>query len=136
MSDLDLWLDWNSDLILTPSGSVQMATGWDATRQGIVRSLITNPAQELPDGTITTPDYVFEPEYGVGLGKMVDQDFGAVTLSTLEQKIQNAVLSDPGVDSSVPPSVLFNQPNNYTLDIVISVVQVNGQPGTIALQVT
>jgi hypothetical protein len=136
MSNPDFWLDWNSDLLLTPSGSIQVATGWDSTRQGIVRSLITNPAQTLPDGTTTTPDYIFEPDFGVGLGAMVDQNYDTASLQALEQKIQNAVLNDPGVNSSAPPSVQFNQPNNYTLDIIISVTQISGEPGTIALAVT
>lgn len=136
MAQQTLYLDWNSDLLLTPSGSIQMATGWDMVRQRIIRHLITNPAQRLPDGTLTPPDYIFHTDYGVGLGKMVGQAFDPAFQAVLERRITRAVLQDSAVDSSAPPSVQFVKPQPDTLWIVISVTLKSGRPGTIALKVS
>ncbi len=132
---MDAWLDWNSDLLLTPNGDVQAATGWDEVRQRIIRRLITNPAQQLPDGTFTLADDIWNPDYGIGLGTMVGQSFGADFEARIERRIAKAVLEDSAVDSTVPPSVKFVRPQPDSLWIVIGVTLVTGKPGTIALKV-
>lgn len=133
---MDFYLDWQGDLMVTPSGSIQTAVGWDQTRQRIIRSLCTNSAQELPDGTFTTADYIFEPSFGIGLGKLVDEAANSDFFGALEQRIQAAVLADQDVSSSVPPSVQFNWINSETLQILIGVTLITGEPGQIALNVS
>jgi hypothetical protein len=131
-----LYLDWNQDFLLTPSGSLQLAVGWDEVRQRIIRRLITVAAQTLPDGTITPPNYIFHPTYGVGLAILVDQDFGEVYLGQLTQRIQSAVLQDVAVSSTIPPSIKVIQSSTNTVWIVIGVTLVTGQYGEIALMAT
>lgn len=128
------WLDWNRGFLLTPSGSIQTATGWDAYRQRVVRRIITNPAQQLPDGTFTPADYVFVPSFGVGLGSLVDQPFSADNLADTERRISLGVLADPETNSSVPPNIIFQRPNVSQLNIFISATTVSGQSGTIAIR--
>ena len=130
------YLDWNSDLILTPSGSVQFASGWTAVRQRIIRIVITNSAELLPDGTYTVADDVFAPDFGVGLGSLVDQAFNDNFEAELQRRIAQGVLEDADVDSTTPPSVVFQRPNPATLIIVIGVVLSTGQPGTVSVQIT
>ena len=126
-----LFLEWNDDLKITPSGSVQMASDWDIVRQRIIRRIITNSAQELPDGTFTPPDYVWDPSFGIGLGSMVDQPFNAALISRLEAAITRGVLLDAAVESSIPPSIKFVQPNLQTLWISIGVTVVGCGAGVI-----
>jgi len=133
---MDLYLDWNSDLLLTPSGSVQTAVGWDQIRQRVIRRVITNSAQQLPDGTQTQADDVFATDFGLGMGKMVDQDFDDEFLAELERRITLGVLEDSDVDTSIPPSIVFLQPNPSTLRISVTVTLLTGQQGQIALEVT
>lgn len=90
----------------------------------------------LADGSQTPPDYIFEPDFGAGLGKNVDGSFSQDYLQTLERKIALAVLQDAGIDSTVPPTVKFSQPNPSTLRIAISVVLLSGRPGQISLTVS
>ena len=34
---MDLYLEYNGDLIVTPNGSIQTAVGWDQVRERILR---------------------------------------------------------------------------------------------------
>jgi len=132
----DFYLDYGGDFIITPSGSIQSATGWTQVRQRIIRRLITTAAEILPDGTFTPAGDIFAPDFGVGLGSLVDQSFSEGFQAELQRKIAQGVLEDEDVDSTVPPSIVFQNPNPSTLVIVIGVTLKTGQPGTISIQVT
>lgn len=132
----DFSLDWNGDLTITPSGSIQLAVGWTQVRQRIIRRIITNPAGILPDKTFSPADDVFNPDFGVGLGKLVDQSFSDDFEAELQRRIAQGVLEDQDVDSTIPPSIIFQRPNPSTLVIVIGLTLITGVPGTISIQVT
>lgn len=132
----DWWLDWNQDFIVTPSGSIQTATGWDRVRQRIIRRIISTSAQIQPDGTYTVASNIFAQTFGVGLGVLVDQAFNENFQAELQRRIAQGVLEDEDVDSTVPPSVVFQRPNPATLVIVIGLVLKTGQPGTISIKIT
>lgn len=130
---MDFWLEWNGDLQLTPSGSVQAAVGWDQTRQRIVRRWLTTPAQQLPDGSTTPPGYVFDPAFGIGLAQAVDKPTDAGAQQVMTRKISQGVLEDSDVLSTAPPSILFQELDPNTIRIIVGVTLLTGQPGTIAL---
>jgi hypothetical protein len=132
----DFSLEWNGDFIVTPSGSIQTAVGWTLVRQRIIRRIITNSAEILPDGTFTNADNIFAPDFGVGLGTLVDQAFNEDFQAELQRRIAQGVLEDQDVDSTIPPSIVFERPNPSTLVIVIGLTLKTGQPGTISIQVT
>jgi hypothetical protein len=132
----DFWLDWNGDFIVTPSGSIQTATGWDRVRQRIVRRIISVSAKIQPDGTFTIASNIFAQTFGVGLGELVDQAFSQNFEAELQRRIAQGVLEDQDIDSTVPPSVVFQRPNPAALVIVIGVTLKTGQPGTISIQIT
>jgi hypothetical protein len=133
---LDFYLDFNGDMLLTPSGSVQTATGWDQVRQRIVRRIITNAARQLPDLTFTPADDVFNPDFGIGLGALVDQALNQDYESQIERMIAQGVLEDEDVNTTIPPSIVFERPNPSTLWIVIGVTLLTGLPGKISLKVS
>jgi len=126
-----LFLEWNDDLKVTPSGSLQLAIGWDEVRQRIIRRVITSAAQEIPDGTLTLPDYIFHPDYGIGLGKLVGQNFNDELLRRLEGKITQGILLDSAVETSQPPSITFYRTTPDTLLINASVNVIGSGPGVI-----
>jgi hypothetical protein len=134
LQGVDFYLDWNQGLIVTPSGSIQAATGWDRARQRIIRRIITNAAKILPNGTYTAADNVFSPLYGLGLGAQIDRAFDSDYETTIERLVAQGVLEDEDVDSTIPPSIQFISPNPSTLWIVVGVTLVTGQQGTIAIQ--
>lgn len=133
MSGQDFYLDWQGDFLLTPSGGIQTAVGWDRIRQRIIRRAITNPAQQLPSGRYTPADYVFHPDYGLGMGSLVDNPFSDSLLLDLENKIVSACLQDVDVDNAYPPSVKFYREAPNSLWIVVGVTLVTSEQGEIAV---
>lgn len=133
---MDLFCEFNGDLVLTASGGLQAAVGWDQVRQRIIRRMITNAAITLPSGISTPADYIFEPDFGFGLGALVAGNFSASFLETLKNKIALAVFQDTAVDSSIPPTVIFRRSDPATLWIIIGVTLKTGFQGQISLQVS
>ena len=131
---IDFYIDWNGDFPVTPSGSIQTAVGWDRVRQRIIRRIITNSQQKLPNGISTAADYVFHPDFGLSGGALVDANLSEDYIATLEQIISQGVLEDADVDSTTPPTIQYSQPNNETLWVVVSVVLNSGVPGQLALR--
>ena len=137
---MDLFLDWNRDFILTPGGDLQTAQGWDQTRQRIVRKVLTNSHQQLPDGTFTQADYIFQPEFGLGLGAQVLQLFSKfkapnAATHSFRQKVTQAVLSEPPpVDPGTPPVIRFSDPQYRTKEIFITVFLNAGRQGQIVIR--
>lgn len=129
----DVYLEFNQDLIITPNGSIQTAVGWDQVRERIIRNLITNSAQILPDGTATPADYIFDPSYGLGMGAMVAQNPTPNFLKDMQRRIIQAVFAEADVDPGTIPTVIVQQPTPSTYQVFISVNLVNNQVGKISL---
>jgi hypothetical protein len=60
MPDADL--QWGGDLSLSPTGDILLADGGILSQQRVLRRLLTN-----------TTDYIWQPNYGAGLGQFVGQ---------------------------------------------------------------
>ena len=132
----DLFCEWGGDLIVTPNGGIQSAVGWDNVRQRIIRSLITNSAQRLPDGSTTAPDYIYHPSYGIGCGSLVGQNPTPQYISGLVGRINQAVLQDVAVDPGSVPSVLFQVPRPGTWLVFVTVSLRDKTVGQTAVQIT
>lgn len=135
MPGADFYLDWGGDLLLTPSGSIQLAVGWTQTRQRIIRRIISVPAQQLPDGSYTIATNMFDQAFGIGLGADVDKSINQDYESMIERKIAQGVLEDEDVNTSIPPSIVFQRPTPSSLWIIIGVTLISGQPGTISIKI-
>lgn len=118
---LDLYLEFNEDLVLTPSGSLQLAQGWNHDRERIIRNLITNPAIALPDGSQSAPDYIFVPSYGLGLGAHVDSNPTAQDLADMERSIRQAVFADANIDPGTVPTIIFQEITPSAFNVFVSV---------------
>lgn len=125
----DFYLDWNGDFILTPNGSIQMAVGWDLVRQRIVRNMLTNSAEQLPDGSFSRADYVFDPAYGNNGGELVDQTPTRTFMRDFERRVRAACLAEAEVDSSVPPVVTVTIAPPNLCRIFVGVTLLDGSPG-------
>lgn len=135
MSGTTLYLDWGGDFMLNQNGGLQMCVGWDYTRQFILRALLTNSQELLPNGIRTVPDYVFDPAYGIGLPAKVDGSYSQEYLTNLKQRITQACLSSADVNPASPPVVQYSQPDPFTLIVLVTVLLFSGAPGQIAFQV-
>lgn len=130
----DFYLEWNSDFILTPNGSIQTAVNWDRVRERIIRRFLTNPARALPDGSTTPPDYVFDPSYGFGAGALVDQNPTAAWRANLQRQMRQSILVDSAVDPGSVPTIGFVS-LGHAWQIIATVKLLNGQPGQIAITI-
>ncbi len=135
-SGLDFYAEFNQDYVLTPSGSIQTAVGWDRIRQRIERRLITNSHQQLPDKTYTAADYIFAPSFGLGVGAMIDQNPTKSFTAAYIGRVNQAISREYGVDPGVAPQVTFAQPNQYTWLITAVVPMLGGTEGEIQITST
>jgi hypothetical protein len=132
---MDLYCEFGGDLVLTPNGSVQTAIGWNWIRERIIRSIITNCAQQLSDGSFSPAGYIFHPTYGLGLGAMVSQVMTPAMLSQLESRIRSAILGDAAVDPSLQPQVVFSQPVPNAMEIFAGFRLLGGPPVSLGVAV-
>lgn len=131
----DAYLDWNGDYILTPNGSIQTAQGWDRARQRIIRAVLTNSYEQLPDGTFTPPDYIYAPGFGLGAASMIDQNPTQAYLDKFKQRINQAAFAEASVDPGTVPSVKFTQPQLNTVQVDINVSLKNGLQGQLQVDI-
>ena len=130
---MDLYLEWNGDLVLTPNGSAQTAVNWDQARERIIRSFLTNSAQQLPDGSYTPADYVFDITFGEGAGALVDQNPEQAYILGLTQRMRQAVLSDASADPGQVPVIVITQPEPDTYQVFVSVPLIDGTQGSVSI---
>lgn len=111
---MDLALTWpndtdpaSGDLQIGPDGDLATVAGPTETMQRVIRLLLsnnrsTNPAN--PSGFLAADDWK-NPDYGLGLRRLVGKAFTPNVLSFLKNTILNALASDPGVQSTPAPTI-------------------------------
>ena len=87
----DLAHNYGGGLALSASGDLLTASGSSATTQRVLRRLLTNRG-----------DYVWQGDYGVGLGRFVGQP---ARVKQIEALILRQMLVERGVAPSPPPTV-------------------------------
>lgn len=87
----DLYSEWGSELVLSASGDLLLATGAEAGRQRVLRRLLTNPG-----------DYIWHVEYGAGLPREIGETTRA---AQIEAKVRRQMFLEPAVVREPPPKV-------------------------------
>jgi phage baseplate assembly protein W len=87
----DLALLWGRDLSVGPTGDIAVADGTGLTQQRVLRRLLTNAG-----------DYIWQLNYGAGLGKFVGQP-GAVAAI---QAVARAQMAREAAVASSPAPVI------------------------------
>ena len=82
----DIWHEFGSDLAVGPSGDIATSGGSNLSQQRILRRLLTNPG-----------DYIWQLDYGAGLGRFVGQPAAA-------QRIQGVIRAQLFAEASVARS--------------------------------
>lgn len=127
------YLEWNGDLVLTATGSVLMAQGWDEVRERIIRRFLTNSSLPLPDGTSTPPDYVFDTGYGLGAGALIDQNPDAAWRTDFARRMREAVVADAATAPGALPSIRITQPMIGMTQVYVGIQLISGQQGRFSL---
>lgn len=87
----DLWHDMGGDLSLTASGDLRLADGADATRQRVLRRLLTNSG-----------GYIWHGSYGAGLARFVGAAGAALRIAAT---IRRQLRLERGVGQVPAPAV-------------------------------
>jgi len=96
----DLYLDFGTDLNFAPNGDLQLARGAILTNQRLARRFFTNPQQTDARGSaIAFADYLFHPDYGLGLGRFVD----SLGHRTTQRQIELLTAGQARLESAVAP---------------------------------
>jgi phage baseplate assembly protein W len=92
MSLQDAALLWNADISSSAVGDIELATGTNLGQQRVLRRLLTNAG-----------DYLWQPDYGAGLGGLVGQTINvngirALIRSQIFKEAVVARLPEPVID--------------------------------------
>ena len=91
-----LSLPWGEDFQLMPNGSLALVAGVGRLQQRIVRRFFTCSERVTNEGMYIPPDYLFDPDYGVGASSLVGQKISNQLANILQQKILAAAMVDEG----------------------------------------
>ncbi len=133
---VDFYCEYGTDFILDPSGGIQAATGWDEARQFIIRLLLTNPQETLQDGTVVPAEYLWHPDFGLGLRVFLGQLAQPGVIEAIRNKAFQALLSNPVIAKTPPPIVTASIVAPFVLQLLTDVVLANGTQGSIAVEVS
>src|ERR1700739_2948205 len=82
---------WGSDLQVSPTGDLALATGTALTQQRILRRLLTNPG-----------DYIWQLDYGAGLPRFVGTPGAAAGIQAV---IRGQICLEPSVAQAPEPVI-------------------------------
>jgi len=103
----DLFHYWSDDLSSSPSGDLQQVSGTVRGQQRVLRRLLCNPATDDAPG-----DYIFHPEYGGGLPRLVGQP---IDIAKTTAVIRTQLALEAAVAPSPQPSIAITQSrSDYT----------------------
>jgi hypothetical protein len=87
----DAWHRFGGDLAVGPTGDIGCAVGSEMVQQRLLRRLLTNPG-----------DYIWNPEYGAGLGQFLGQP---ADTDRIEAAIRGQVLREAAVARQPEPEI-------------------------------
>lgn len=87
----DLYQYFSQDIAVSSTGDFQTVDGVTRGQQRVLRRLLTNPG-----------DYIFHPEYGAGLPKMVGE---TLDIQKIKALIRGQILLEPSVAKTPEPEI-------------------------------
>ena len=117
---MDAYHYFSGDLSLSATGDLLLATGDEASKQRILRRLLT-----------VAQDYLWQPDYGAGVPQRIGDTLNAPELSAL---ITGQMRLEEGVDQSTPPLINL-QPISGGVAASIQYVSQNGDPQYLSFNV-
>ncbi len=118
----DATLVWGGDLVIGPTGDIALASGGTLGQQRVLRRLLTNEN-----------DYVWNPDYGAGLGQFV----GAVTNEReIVGIIKSQIFEETAVSRQPDPAVAAEAFPNGSVYLEINYVNaLNGSTQSLTFTV-
>jgi phage baseplate assembly protein W len=82
---------WGSDLSLSPTGDLALASGSMLGQQRVLRRLLTNPGE-----------YIWQPGYGAGLGQFIGEPANALQIRAV---IRSQIFKEAAVARTPEPVI-------------------------------
>jgi hypothetical protein len=120
MNDLSHYI--GGDLLASPTGDLQPASGTLRGQQRVLRRLLTNPG-----------DCLFHPTYGAGLPKYVGQ---ATDVAKIQALIRGQILLEDSVARSPAPTINVSPIKGGVAVSIRYVDASTGQPATLNFNVS
>lgn len=99
----DLYHYFGGDLAQSATGDLLKVDGTTMGQQRVLRRLLSNPALKDANGNVTVSgDYIFHPEYGAGLPRMVGD---TVDIPKIKGVIRGQMLLESVVSQNPEPVV-------------------------------
>ena len=118
----DLFHEWGNDLQVGATGDLLLADSIQLSTQSVLRRLLTNPG-----------DYIWHPDYGAGLPKMIGMPIDVAAVKRIIQA--QMFLEDSVVRSPAPTIDVRSIPNGMFVEI--DYVEADSQQtATLAFNVT
>jgi hypothetical protein len=110
----DVFLEWNSDFVVSSTGGLLLTNSNDEVRQRLERRLFSAPKS-----------YIWHPEYGAGLPQKIGSTYSA-------SQIQSIVMQQLNLEQSVAPDpppqlTVTQQPGGY---VTIAIKYFDAKAGT------
>lgn len=87
----DAWHQFGSDLTLSPTGDLMIASSTDVTQQRVLRRLLTNPGE-----------YIWSTTYGAGLAQFIGSPVDANQIGAV---IRGQIFNEAAVARSPEPLI-------------------------------
>lgn len=119
---MDISHNFGNDLTASAAGDLLVVSGDTLTQQRILRRLLTNPG-----------DYIWNLNYGAGLGQMVGKPANA---SAIQNIVYSQIFEEPAVARVPAPTVTTDVNPDGTVTVTIDYFDaVTGQGSTLTFQV-
>ncbi len=99
---------WGEDLAISATGDLALASGTQLGQQRVLRRLLTNPG-----------DYIWQPDYGAGLGQFVGQTVNAAMITAV---IRSQIFRETAVARTPEPVIDVTTSSNGTVYVHIRYV--------------
>lgn len=129
---MDIFCEVDGDIRLTETGDIETADGFDEVRQCLIRLLVTSPQRRGKDGRYELADYIFAPDFGLGLGREVDEVMTDERFSNLSALIRQAIIENTSFSDEIEPSIVITEFDDNTLQIAASFRTKNGDDQNIS----
>jgi hypothetical protein len=131
MPQSDLYLELGNDFVITNNGDLQLASGWDLIRQNFERFVFTQPQSTDFRGNPVPADWIFEPNFGLGAGSLLGENYNQNTLNKLQQSVYQGALTASTGNSNTPPVVTVTSPNSQEVVANVVITPSGGQSQTL-----
>ena len=118
---ISTYLTWQGDFVIDDQGRTILSDEDTTYIQRLIRGLLTSPRffDKVTNEAISPPDYIFKPDYGAGLRRLVDSP---TKEDEIRRLVTGVIINDIETSNRVRPviNVKVNQDGTANINIVVT----------------